>query len=67
MTFGNWLGHRDDASRLEAEGLAVYIRSFARLGQEQEPGCSGGDERFDSEEIHRLYESDDYPLGRRTG
>jgi hypothetical protein len=23
--------------------------------------------RFDSEEIHRLYESDDYPLGRRTG
>ena len=26
-----------------------------------------GDERFDSEEIHRLYESDDYPLGPRTG
>ena len=26
-----------------------------------------GDERFDSEEIHRLYESDNYPLGRRTG
>jgi hypothetical protein len=26
-----------------------------------------GEERFDSEEIHRLYESDDYPLGRRTG
>jgi len=26
-----------------------------------------GDARFDSEEIHRLYESDDYPLGRRTG
>jgi hypothetical protein len=26
-----------------------------------------GDERYDSEEIHRLYESDDYPLGRRTG
>jgi hypothetical protein len=26
-----------------------------------------GDERFDSEEIHRLYESDDYPLRRRTG
>ena len=25
-----------------------------------------GDERFNSEEIHRLYESDDYPLGRRT-
>jgi hypothetical protein len=25
------------------------------------------DERFDSDEIHRLYESDDYPLGRRTG
>jgi len=25
-----------------------------------------GEERFDSEEIHRLYESDDYPLGRRT-
>jgi len=26
-----------------------------------------GDERFHSEEIHRLYESDDYPLRRRTG
>ena len=26
-----------------------------------------GEERFDSVEIHRLYESDDYPLGRRTG
>jgi len=26
-----------------------------------------GDERFDSEEIHRLYESDNYPLRRRTG
>jgi hypothetical protein len=26
-----------------------------------------GDERFDNEEIHRLYESDDYPLRRRTG
>jgi hypothetical protein len=25
-----------------------------------------GDERFDSEEIHHLYESDDYPLRRRT-
>jgi hypothetical protein len=25
-----------------------------------------GEERFDSVEIHRLYESDDYPLGRRT-
>jgi hypothetical protein len=26
-----------------------------------------GDECFHSEEIHRLYESDDYPLRRRTG
>jgi len=26
-----------------------------------------GDERYDSDEIHRLYESNDYPLGRRTG
>jgi hypothetical protein len=25
-----------------------------------------GDERFDSEEIHRLYQSDDYPLPRQT-
>ena len=25
-----------------------------------------GDERFDREEIYRLYESDDYPLRRRT-
>ena len=26
-----------------------------------------GHERFDSKEIQRLYESDDYPLGRRAG
>ena len=26
-----------------------------------------GDDRFDSEEIHRLYESDDCPLRRRPG
>jgi hypothetical protein len=26
-----------------------------------------GDERFNSEDIHRLYERDDYPLRRRTG
>ena len=26
-----------------------------------------GDERYDSDEIHRLYESNDYPLRRRTG
>ena len=26
-----------------------------------------GDERYDSDEIRRLYESNDYPLGRRTG
>jgi hypothetical protein len=26
-----------------------------------------GERRFDGVEIHRLYESDDYPLGRRTG
>jgi hypothetical protein len=26
-----------------------------------------GGERFDREEIHRLYESDDYPLQRRAG
>ena len=26
-----------------------------------------GDERFDSNEIHRLYDSDDYPLQRRAG
>ena len=25
-----------------------------------------GDERFDSEEIHRFYKNDDYPLRRRT-
>ena len=25
-----------------------------------------GDSRFDSEGIHRLYDSDDYPLQRRT-
>ena len=26
-----------------------------------------GDDRYDSDEIHRLYDRDDYPLRRRTG
>lgn len=38
---------------------------------EAKPGGLGawlhvGDERFDSEKIHRLYESEAYPLQRRT-
>jgi hypothetical protein len=37
----------------------LSVRSSARM--------QVGGERFDSEEIHRLYDSDDYPLQRRTG
>ena len=58
------LGYRRFATAAEAIRFAVEeFPAMRALGA----WMLVGDERFDSEEIHRLYESDDYPLGRRTG
>jgi hypothetical protein len=57
------LGYRRFATAAEAICVAVEeFPAIRRLGA----WIQVGDERFDSEEIHRLYESDDYPLQRRT-
>ena len=56
------LGYRRFATAAEAIRFAVEdfpaIRTLSASMQV-------GDERFDSDEIYRLYESDDYPLPRR--
>jgi hypothetical protein len=56
------LGYRRFATAAEAIRFAVEdfpaIRTLTASMQV-------GDERFDSDEIYRLYESDDYPLPRR--
>jgi hypothetical protein len=58
------LGYRRFATAAEAIRFAVEdFPAFRTLGAWMQVG----DERFDSEEIHRLYESDDYPLRRRMG
>ena len=58
------LDYRRFASAAEAIRFAVEdFPSIRTLGA----WMRVGDERFDSEEIHRLYESDNYPLRRRTG
>jgi hypothetical protein len=58
------LGYRRFATAAEAIRFAVEeFPAMRALGA----WMLVGDERYDSEEIHRLYESDDYPLGRRTG
>jgi hypothetical protein len=58
------LGYRRFATAAEAIRFAVEdVPSIRTLGAWMQVG----DERFDSEEIHRLYESDDYPLRRRIG
>jgi hypothetical protein len=58
------LGYRRFATAAEAIRFAVEeFPAMRALGA----WMLVGDERFDSEEIHRLYQSDDYPLGRRTG
>jgi hypothetical protein len=56
------LGYRRFATAAEAIRFAVEDFPAVRaLGAWMQVG----DERFDSEEIHRLYESGDYPLQRR--
>jgi hypothetical protein len=57
------VGYRRFATAAEAIRFAVEdfpaIRTLSAWMQV-------GDERFDSDEIHRLYDSDEYPLQRRT-
>lgn len=57
------LGYRRFTTAAEAIRFAVEdfpaMRNLAAWVQV-------GDERFDSEDIHRLYERDDYPVRRRT-
>ena len=48
---------------------AARVIDIARIPKDHDEGVIDvmlvGNERFDSEEIHRLYDSDDYPLRRR--
>ena len=58
------LGYRRFATAAEAIRFAVEdFPAMRTLGASMQVG----DERFDGEDIHRLYEGDDYPLPRRTG
>jgi len=57
------LGYRRFATA--AEAIRFAVEEFPAIGT-LGAWLQVGDERFDSEEIHRLYESDDYPLQRRT-
>jgi hypothetical protein len=55
------LGYRRFATAAEAIRFAVEeFPAIRTLGAWMQVG----DERFDSEDIHRLYEGDDYPLQR---
>lgn len=57
------LGYRRFATAAEAIRFAVEdFPAMRTLGAWMQVG----DERFDSEDIHRLYERDEYPLRRRT-
>jgi hypothetical protein len=57
------LGYRRFATAAEAIRFAVEdFPAIRTLGA----WLQVGDERFDSDDIHRLYESSDYPLRRRT-
>lgn len=58
------LSYRRFATAAEAIRFAVEdLPAMRTLG----PWLQVGDKRFNSDEIYRLYESDDYPLQRRTG
>ena len=57
------LGYRRFATAAEAIRFAVEdFQAIRTLGA----WLQVGDERFDTEEIHRLYESVDFPLRRRA-
>src|SRR5262249_721439 len=56
------LGYRRFATAAEAIRFAgEEFRGVGGVGG----GMGGGEDRYDRDEIHRLYERDDYPLGRR--
>ena len=56
------LGHRRFATA--AEAIRFVVEDFPAI-RTLGAWMQVGDERFDSQEIHRLYERDDYPLRRR--
>jgi hypothetical protein len=57
------LGYRRFTTAAEAIRFAVEdFPAMRTLGAWMQVG----DDRFDSDDIHRLYESDDYPLRRRV-
>jgi hypothetical protein len=56
------LGYRRFATA--AEAIRFMVEDFPAV-RTLGAWMQVGDERFDREEIHRLYESDDYPLQRR--
>ena len=58
------LGYRRFATA--ADAIRFAVEDFPAI-RTLDAWTQVGDERFDSEEIHRLYESDDYPPRRRTG
>jgi hypothetical protein len=58
------LGYRRFATA--AEAIRFVVEDFPAI-HTLDAWMQVGDAHFDSEEIHRLYESDDYPLPRRTG
>jgi hypothetical protein len=56
------LGYRRFATA--AEAIRFAVEDFPAI-RTLDAWLQVGDERFDSDEIYRLYESDDYPLSRR--
>jgi len=58
------LGYRRFATA--AEAIRFAVEDFPAIGT-LGAWMQVGDERFDSEDIQRLYQSDNYPLRRRTG
>jgi hypothetical protein len=56
------LGYRRFATA--AEAIRFAVEEFPAI-RTLDAWLQVGDERFDSEDIHRLYQRDDYPLRRR--
>ena len=58
------IGYRRFATA--AEAIRFAVEDFPAI-RALNAWMQVGDERFDSDEIRRLYESNNYPLPRRTG
>ena len=58
------IGYRRFATA--AEAIRFAVEDFPAI-RALNAWMQVGDERFDNDEIRRLYESNDYPLPRRTG